>query len=111
MQGVKTPLRRRRSSEKEAFWRRHVEQQEQRGLGVRAYCQREQLAENSFYAWRRELRRRGQASTTPQGFTELVVAPAMASTALELVIGQRRVVIPPGFDPASLQVLLEVLEA
>ena len=112
MQGVKTPVgQRRRSSEKEAFWHRHVQEQAKSGLGVRAYCQQEQLAENSFYAWRRELERRRPANTTPQGFTELVVAPRLTSNALELVIGQRRVVIPPGFDPASLRAVLEVLEA
>jgi hypothetical protein len=49
----------RRSEEKERHWRRHLKSQAASRLSVRAYCQRERLSEVSFYAWRRELPRRG----------------------------------------------------
>ena len=45
-----------RSPQKEAFWRQHVRQQRDSELSIRAYCRFHQLAENSFYAWRREIR-------------------------------------------------------
>jgi transposase-like protein len=48
----------RRDVEKEQFWRLAVEEQQRSGLGVREFCRRESVSEPSFYAWRRELRRR-----------------------------------------------------
>lgn len=47
-----------RSVEKERFWREVVAEQGESGLSVRAFCQRKGISENSFYAWRRELKRR-----------------------------------------------------
>lgn len=44
--------------EKEEYWRLVVEEFEKSGLTVRQFCRREKLREPSFYAWRRELRRR-----------------------------------------------------
>ena len=49
---------RRRSAEKEAWWRGHVGRQADSGLSVRAYCREYELSEPSFYVWRRELRKR-----------------------------------------------------
>lgn len=48
----------RRDVEKEQFWRLVLEEQQSSGLGVREFCRRESVSEPSFYAWRRELRRR-----------------------------------------------------
>ena len=56
--------KRRRDGVKEAFWRGRVEGQAKSGLGVRAFCQQQALAENSFYAWRRELAVRDRESTS-----------------------------------------------
>ena len=47
-----------RSAENEAFWRWIMEEQQRSGLTVRAFCQREGIAEPSFYGWRREIKRR-----------------------------------------------------
>ena len=52
-----------RSEVKERFWREQVSGWQSSGLGIRAYCQQHQLSEQNFYAWRRELARRDQAST------------------------------------------------
>ncbi len=48
----------RRSAEKEAFWRMVLDEQRASGLSVRAFCRNESLSEASFYAWRKELRKR-----------------------------------------------------
>ena len=55
---------RRRSAEKEACWRRHLEDHAAGGLSIRAYCREHGLSEPSFYVWRREIARRdgGQSS-------------------------------------------------
>ncbi len=124
---------RRRDGVKEAFWRAQVEGQARSGLGVRAFCQQQALAENSFYAWRRELtvRDREQAAAAggkriaaaqkntvaqPAMFTEvLVTAPAQPLTAptapIEIILtSQRRIAVAPGFDPATLRAVMNVLE-
>ena len=45
----------RRSVEKEAFWRSHLQRQARSGASVAQYCRQQQLAQPSFYAWRREI--------------------------------------------------------
>jgi hypothetical protein len=44
-----------RSTEKEQYWRSHIQAWAASGLSVRAYCQEIGVVETSFYAWRREL--------------------------------------------------------
>ena len=50
-----------RSVERERFWRECVRGWQQSGCSVRAWCSQQQVSEPSFYAWRRELARRGAA--------------------------------------------------
>jgi transposase-like protein len=126
--------KRRRDGAKEAYWRGQVERQAQSGLGVRAFCRQQGLAENLFYAWRRELAVRdreqaaaaadvqrtsaAQKSAAPDtAFTEvLVTAPAESKSTtptatLEIILASpRRIAIAPGFDPATLTAVLDVLE-
>lgn len=80
----------RRSAEKEAFWRGAVERLLASGLTVRAFCQRERLVETSFHYWRRELKRRdgeaiaGHASApgvTPAGSSRADMHPDEPSPA------------------------------
>ena len=47
-----------RSAEKESFWRLVLEEQQESELTVRAFCQREGISEASFYAWRKEIKKR-----------------------------------------------------
>ena len=47
-----------RSSEKEAYWRWHVEIQAAGSLSIRGYRRKHGLSEPSFHAWRRELKKR-----------------------------------------------------
>jgi len=37
------------------FWRHLIEKQQQSGLSVRAFCQRQRTSEFSFYHWRKRL--------------------------------------------------------
>jgi len=103
--------RRRRSAEE---WRKIIGDQRRSGLSGAAFCRRARVQPVTFYAWRRRVR--GE-----HGFVELKIAddavagvPRVASPgspALELRLPRERsVLIPPGFDPTSLQALLEVLE-
>lgn len=103
--------RRRRSAEE---WRKIIGDQRRSGLSVAAFCRRARVQLVTFYGWRRRLR--GE-----HGFVELKIADdAVASVpragspgspALELRLPRERsVLIPPGFDPASLRALLDVLD-
>jgi len=44
------------SEEKRAFWRMVVQMQEESGLSVREFCEREGLGQASFFGWRRKFR-------------------------------------------------------
>src|SRR5579884_1752684 len=100
-----------RDSRKEQQWRRWIVQWQHGGLSVRAFCARHDLAEPSFYAWRREIRQRDAACGT---FLSVQVVPddnPSAASPFELVLaGGRTLRVPPGFDAASLRQLLAVLE-
>ena len=111
--------KRRRDGAKEAFWRGQIVKQARSGLGVRAFCQQQGLAENLFYAWRRELavRDREQPATPDAAFTEVLVtppaelrSPAPAATLEIILASPRRIAIEPGFDPATLTAVLDLLE-
>jgi transposase-like protein len=52
-----------RDPERERFWRRTIRQQQQSGRSVREYCRGHDVSEASFYAWRREITRRGGQRT------------------------------------------------
>ena len=84
----------RRSVEKEAYWRGHVERQSGSGVSIRKYCRENGVSEPSFYLWRRELRKRdlergvddrreheGSSDVVPAGLVAVdVVASDSAST-------------------------------
>lgn len=53
---------RRRSEEKEQFWRQIVDAHAGSGLSVRRYCSDRGVSEQSFFAWRKELARRDAAA-------------------------------------------------
>jgi hypothetical protein len=99
-----------RDPRKEQQWRRWIQQWQHSGLSVRAFCARHDLAEPSFYAWRRQLQQR----QAPSPFLPVRVVPdeePAAAGSVEVVLtGGRRVCVPPGFDPATLRQLLAVLE-
>ena len=95
--------------QKEQQWRRRFGEWQASGLSVRAFCERRGLSAPSFYAWRRELARRD--AQEPAFVPVRVVADDALTVTLELVLaGGRKVRVPAGFDAATLQRLLAVLE-
>ena len=103
-------------SRKAQHWRQLLELWQRSGLSVRAFCRRHQLAEPTFYAWRRLLSERpspASAADKPLTFVPLEVRHDTPTDTLplELVLGNGRYLrIPPGFDPAALRRLLATLE-
>jgi transposase-like protein len=86
---------------------------------VREFCQRHQVSEASFFAWRRVLRQRGlldamasKTSTPTAAFVKLTTHDAGPTTSpIELVLNHGRLVrVRPGFDADLLLQLLRLLE-
>ena len=75
---------RRRSVEKEAYWRGQIERQLASGLSIRRWCRESGVSEPTFYVWRRELRKcdheRGLTERDrPAPLSEAVVAPGFVA--------------------------------
>jgi transposase-like protein len=88
------------------------------GLSIREWCARHEVTEASFYAWRRTLGRRGALrSATIKNSRARLVAVEVAGAGnvsaegppLQLVMGDVRVEIAPGFDGDTLRRLVSVL--
>jgi hypothetical protein len=56
-----------RSTEKECYWRGHVERQSSSGESIRGYCRGRGLSEASFHFWRRELAVRDREASGKRG--------------------------------------------
>jgi transposase len=107
-----------RDAAKERFWRRAVRGWERSGLTIRDYCCRQDLAEHSFHAWRRELARRDRPAQDhggkPAAFVPVVLQEdrgSEAGAAIEIELGNGRWLrVRPGFDAATLTQVVTLLE-
>lgn len=102
-------------SERESYWRGHVERFESSGLSQRAYCDRHSISMSSLHRWRgilAEQRRSRSVEIVPLG--NLLSRPQVATTlgraALTLVAGRYRVEVSDGFSAATLGAVLDLLE-
>ena len=121
---------------KQALWIRTLRQWESSGETARAYCGRQGLKETQFHWWKKVLQHRGkwkpgqsgdaptlspEEPSVPFAAVELREAlpgevsepqeSARPGEPLELCVGEHyRVVIPPGFDPITLEQVLSVLD-
>jgi transposase len=113
-----------RDAGREARWRDLVARQGKSGLSVRAFCQRQRLAESALYAWRRTIRQRdqerdparpGEASPAP-AFVPVVVRPRqqLPSQADECIAielrGGRMLRLPVSMPAGQLAALVRAIE-
>jgi hypothetical protein len=98
-----------RDTRKEQQWRRWIDQWQHSGLSVRVFCARYDLAEPTFYAWRRQIRQRDAAAGP---FVAVLVGDDESPPSpFEVVLpGGRTWRVPPGFDAAARRQLLAVLQ-
>src|SRR3954467_15083047 len=96
------------AKQREQFWREALAAWQASGLSVRQYCRRHDLAEPSFYHWRRELQRRvgRPASSSAPAFVPVTVLPAVT---LEVLCPSGHVVTLPTADAATLRMLFAAL--
>jgi transposase-like protein len=60
-------MSRQSSAEKRSFWQMAVQLQEESGLSVARFCEREELKPATFYGWRRRLQREASAGHAGPG--------------------------------------------
>jgi transposase len=100
-----------RDARKEQQWRRWILQWRRSGLSVRAFCARHGLTQASFYLWRRELQRRDEETVSFVPVEVVACEPSALTSNIEILLaGKRRVRVKPGFDVATLQRVIAVLE-
>lgn len=102
-----------RGAEREQFWRGQIEGQAASGLSAREWCQREQLSEPSFYAWRRKLaqRDRERSAQGPQAVTNSFLPIRLtAASNVELQLASGLVIRVPAQETAALRAILEFVE-
>ncbi len=113
-----------RDPEREQFWRRTILAWERSGDSIRRFCADRRLSEPSFYAWRRELRKReaeGRATRattragpsnrrppSPRFIPITLKPPAACATSIEVERGGTTIRLPRDVDA---DVLARVLEA
>jgi len=123
-----------RNAEKERFWREAICRQRRSGQSVRGFCRNETLSEPSFYAWRRELKQRGdkqpvgraqrgdsqqvghsqrRAARRPAFVAVQLAAEAgsMAAGAIELALPSGAVLrLPASIEPATIAAIVNAWE-
>jgi len=96
------------AEERTAYWRERIAEQERSGVPVQQFCKEKGITEQSFYVWRKRLRRQ-----EPARFALVETGPARQhapKTELELVlVSGERLRIGAEVDPALLRRVLEAL--
>jgi transposase-like protein len=93
------------------YWGERIAQQERSGLSVQRFCEEQGLTEQTFYVWRKRLRKQ-----QPMRFalveTGLPERQPGREAALEPVLATgERLRISAGMDPTVLRTVLAVLRA
>jgi|SRR5579871_3770623 hypothetical protein len=96
---------------REQCWRERMAAQGRSGLSVKQFCEQQRITEQSFYFWRKRLRKQ-----EPMRFalveTGAVRSQPPADPVLELVLATgERLRIGAGVAPATLRWVLEALRA
>ena len=96
------------AEERAAYWRERIAEQELSGVPVQQFCKEKGIAEQSFYVWRKRLRKQA-----PARFALVETGPVRQhapKTELELVlVTGERLRIGAEVDPALLRRVLEAL--
>lgn len=93
-------------------WFDCIETWKQSGLTQKAFCEQQQLGLGSFQRWRGIFMRGGKAGNPSSvRFVPVNVTVAKVSSLALLIDGHLRIEIPAGFDPVTLQQVVQVLQA
>ena len=103
--------REKRAAARDEYWRNRIAEQERSGMTVQRFCKDRGLTEQSFYVWRKRLRKQ-----QPMRFALLetgrVRESAVTEFGLELMLATgERLRIGIGVDAITLRTVLEALRA
>jgi hypothetical protein len=103
--------------ETRAIWAKRVKRWKRSGLKATEFAEREGLKAKTLWWWNWRLHR-GFADRETPTFVEVAPAPAAvtadvpaSASALGVIVGNVRVVVPIGFDEDTLRRLLRVVES
>lgn len=91
-----------------ATWTKRVEQWERSGLSGADFAARMGVKEATLRHWKWQLGHDERGDAKKPTFIE-VTAPVSSRAALEVVVGEVRVIVPVGFDEDTLRRLLGVV--
>ena len=104
-----------RDAKREAFWRGVFKRHAASGLTIRAFCQREQLTESAFFAWRRTIQQRDAEAKLPKrpAFLPVVVDGDHCRNGAIVIglTGGRELRLPESIAVERLAELVRALEA
>ncbi len=93
-------------------WFAHVENWQRSGLTQKVFCEQQQLGLASFQRWRGIVaREKPSASASPPAFLPVHIAAPSASSLTLLLGDELRLEIPAGFDAATLQQVIHILQS
>jgi putative transposase len=94
-------------SKKAKKWSELIQQQQQSGLSVTAFCRKHSFSDQTFYNWRKRL-----AGSEPVKFALVAAGATAAAEQLPielLLVSGDRLRIAPGADAATLRTVLNAL--
>jgi putative transposase len=94
-------------SKKAKKWSELIQQQQQSGLSVTAFCRKHSFSDQTFYNWRKRL-----AGSEPVRFALVAADSAAAAEQLPIeliLVSGDRLRIAPGADAATLRTVLNAL--
>ena len=100
-----------KSAARSDYWRDRITEQQRSGMSVQRFCEEKGLTEQSFYLWRKRLRKQ-----QPMRFALVKTEPARqhltTESGLELVLATgERLRIGAGVDALELRRVVEALRA
>lgn len=104
-----------RDAKRDSFWRGVLKRHAVSGLTVRAFCQREQLTESAFFAWRRTIAERDaevKPAKQPAFLPVVVDGNSRREGAITIELAGGRVLrLPEATPTARLVEVVHALEA
>jgi len=93
-------------------WFDRIERCKQSGLSQKAFCEEHQIGIASFRRWRAIFINEGKPKASPVSLLPVNILPAVSDPSLALWFGEElRLEIPSGFDAATLQQVVQALQA
>lgn len=108
---MRKPTKEEKRAARTEYWREMIAKQAGSGMAVQRFCEEHRLTEQSFYAWRKRLRKE-----QPMQFALVqagpVAQPAVQDSVMEVVLRTgERLRIGAGVNAAALRLVLEALRA